>query len=503
MPRDGSQIYHRPPGTDGVPNYTVESARYNAFTADVEQDLNLPRPVIAGGTGATNKADAMTNLGGELSAQLIVNYNSDPFQAGSFYSAAGATGAPTANAFTGICYAAVITGSVTTDLFIEARDQVTGNLFVRQKKANVWQAWAQAAGVTTGATPPSGVSPNTLWWDPTRGKLFIYYQDVDSAQWVEAVAVPDLSPNNYVRIIGETMTGPLILSGDPTLPLGSATKQYVDAGDTANSNNLNNRAVRYDAAQTLTDAQQLQARQNISALMRSYLAGLTLSTPGSSTSFTVQPGVAMDSSNAVLMLLNAAITKTSAAWAVGAGGALDTGTIANSTWYHVYLIRRPDTGVVDVLLSLSATAPTLPANYTQFRRIGSMKYGSAQWFSFNQVGDEFMWVGPVNDIFGVSAVGGAGFAMPSVPPGITVKMDVTLAMSAPAAAVVLYVDHFAGSASAGVTAGYSVTNPVANQAAVTRALIWTAAQNIHLQSNATASIYVTVFGWIDRRGRDA
>jgi hypothetical protein len=233
MPRDGSNIYHRPPGTDGTPNYTVESARYNAFTADVEQDLNLPRPIIAGGTGANNGATALNNLGGELSQQLIGNYNADPFQAGSFYSAAGATGAPSVNAFTGICYAAVVTGSATTDLFIEARDQVTGNLFVRQKKANVWQPWSQAAGVTTGSTPPTGVTPNTLWWDQTRGKLFIYYQDVDSSQWVEAVAVPDLDPNAFVQIVGDTMIGPLILAGDPTAPLGTATKQYVDAGDAA------------------------------------------------------------------------------------------------------------------------------------------------------------------------------------------------------------------------------------------------------------------------------
>lgn len=34
---------------------------------------------------------------------------------------------------------------------------------------------------------------------------------------------------NYVLQAGDTMTGPLILSGDPTLPLGAATKQYVDS----------------------------------------------------------------------------------------------------------------------------------------------------------------------------------------------------------------------------------------------------------------------------------
>ncbi len=58
MPRDGSQIYHRPPGTDGIPDTTIESTKYNINVADVEQDLNLPRPIIAGGTGANNSRDA-------------------------------------------------------------------------------------------------------------------------------------------------------------------------------------------------------------------------------------------------------------------------------------------------------------------------------------------------------------------------------------------------------------------------------------------------------------
>lgn len=37
-------------------------------------------------------------------------------------------------------------------------------------------------------------------------------------------------------------------------------------------------------------------------------------------------------------------------------GALDTGTIANNTWYHVWVIQHVDTGIVDVLISANATA---------------------------------------------------------------------------------------------------------------------------------------------------
>ena len=37
-----------------------------------------------------------------------------------------------------------------------------------------------------------------------------------------------LGQNNYVKRTGDTMTGPLVLPGDPTEDLQAATKQYVD-----------------------------------------------------------------------------------------------------------------------------------------------------------------------------------------------------------------------------------------------------------------------------------
>lgn len=75
-----------------------------------------------------------------------------------------------------------------------------------------------------------------------------------------------------------------------------------------------------------------------------------------------------------LMVLPSAYTKQiSTLWAVGSGsGGLDTGTIGSGT-YYAYIIRRPDTGVVDVLYSLSATTPTLPSSYTQKALIGSFQ----------------------------------------------------------------------------------------------------------------------------------
>lgn len=90
----------------------------------------------------------------------------------------------------------------------------------------------------------------------------------------------------------------------------------------------------------------------------------------------------------------AAITKRiDAAWAVGTGeGGLDTGTVANNTAYAVHAIRRSDTGVSDVLISASFSAPTMPADYDQRRLIGFVRTdGSANIVAFTQVGDYFRY----------------------------------------------------------------------------------------------------------------
>lgn len=97
-----------------------------------------------------------------------------------------------------------------------------------------------------------------------------------------------------------------------------------------------------------------------------HMAGLTLANNGSdpTNDIDIAAGSARDATNAENMILASAITKRlDATWAVGTNqGMLDTGTVGNNT-YHLWLIKRSDTGVVDVLASLSASSPTMPANY--------------------------------------------------------------------------------------------------------------------------------------------
>ena len=71
----------------------------------------------------------------------------------------------------------------------------------------VWDgsAWQVAGGgggsIEISATAPVSPSAGDLWWDSDDGKMFIYYNDGSTSQWVDAagpsVAVQDTAPTGY------------------------------------------------------------------------------------------------------------------------------------------------------------------------------------------------------------------------------------------------------------------------------------------------------------------
>ena len=144
---------------------------------------------------------------------------------------------------------------------------------------------------------------------------------------------------------------------------------------------------------------------SLASLLQGHIGGLGIANDGVSpqTVIDTSAGVAT-SDDATTMMKLASFTKSTAAWAVGSGnGCLDSGTIAASTWYHLFVIERTDTGVVDELCSTSATGPTFPSSYTKKRRIGSFKTdASAHILAFSQFGTgntrEYVWAAPLMDV---------------------------------------------------------------------------------------------------------
>jgi hypothetical protein len=238
------------------------------------------------------------------------------------------------------------------------------------------------------------------------------------------------------------------------------------------------------------------------------LFGCTMSTAGSSATLSVAAGFAADSTNTTIMKLAASLAKTTASWVAGAGGALDTGTIANATWYHWFVIMNPTTLAVDILCSANLT-PTLPGGFTLFRRIGSAKTdGSAHWQAFVQNGDTFVWtgVGGYADYSAYTGIGGGvSVAVPlaSVPPSVSVKAAFHFAFgNTTAGTTIVLASGLAGAAYASPAGSASQIAVVANQLYFSEITLDTntSGQIYALGPNGT-TIYIIVTGWTDTRGR--
>lgn len=240
------------------------------------------------------------------------------------------------------------------------------------------------------------------------------------------------------------------------------------------------------------------------------LSGLTLSnSAGDATNdIDVDAGEASSNDAAVAdrvpMVLASALTKRlDAAWAVGTGnGGLDTGSAANTT-YHVYLIKRTDTGVVDVLFSTNATTPTMPSSYTKKRRIGSFIRASGAILGFIQTGNIFRLKSPATD-FNSTNVGTARVSYTvTVPAGIKflwMGMIFVIQAGAPSVEGVLLTDPdgtdvapsgvlcslYAG-AGGGIVQASCVTN--------TSSQIGARAQ----YGDADSSLGISTLGWVDER----
>ena len=285
---------------------------------------------------------------------------------------------------------------------------------------------------------------------------------------------------------------------------GVGTVTSVTVGGTTVTSSGTLPAVAYDASQSLTTTQAGQARANIAAPLKGHLFGCTLSTAGSSATFGVAAGEAADSTGVDLLALASAYTKTTSAWAVGtAAGALDTGTIAAGTWYHVYLIRRLDTGVVDVLVSLSATAPTLPTNYTLFRRIGSMKTdGSSHWVGFTQIDDSFIWASAVLDLSNAVSPTSRTAQAVTVPTGVVVTALFRAAYNTSASGALIYTALIEADITPAVAvAGDMFANTTGVFSGCNVQRITNTSAQIGVRDSVGNRHSISTYGWLDTRGR--
>lgn len=257
---------------------------------------------------------------------------------------------------------------------------------------------------------------------------------------------------------------------------------------------------------------------NVAPILKGHLYGLTLSNNVTDATNDIDIAVGQASTDAAsptMMTLAATLTKRlDAAWAVGNNnGGLDTGSIANTT-YHVWLIQRSDTGVVDALFSASATSPAMPTNYDRKRRIGSIIRSSGAILQFSQYGNEFLLVSPVLDVSATNPGTSAVSRTLSVPTGVVVHVIFNggAVNTGTTNSTVLFSELAAADSGPSESGGALATGGLLRLSTGglrSDSNRFTMRTNTSGQirsrlsgSDANITLYIATLGWVDERGRD-
>jgi hypothetical protein len=385
-----------------------------------------------------------------------------------------------------------------------------------------------AATLVTAADTVASNDNDTTW--PTTAAIIDYAQplDADLTSWAgvtrasgfDTFAATPSSANLDSLVTDDTGSGALVFANTPTLVspiLGtptSGTLSNCDAGSTTAKGVVElATAAETDLKTSTTLVPTPSALKNYS---RGQIWGLTLSNNvgDAVNDIDIAVGVAAADATPYPLIENttAGLTKRiDASWAVGDGnGGLDgtessAGTPDTSTWYHVWLIMRSDTGVVDALFSESATSPTMPANYDYKRRIGSVYNGSGGDIrAFHQTGDVVYWPSPISERSDTADVAWALTTLTGIPLGITTQPIVHGLASNTTGASFAYVgDARATAASDGMILWWA-TGAQNGGSTITGGFWSNTSAQIHYrveEGTTLASSSLVCNGYIDHRGR--
>ncbi len=207
------------------------------------------------------------------------------------------------------------------------------------------------------------------------------------------------------------------------------------------------------------------------------------------------------------MVGTASTKQLDAAWAVGnnAGGRMSAAAIANTT-YHCFQIRRPDTGVVDFGFDVSATAPTLPTNYTQYRRIGCIVRSGGVILPFRQTFDTFRLVTSITAVSSSSAFASTLTAL-GIPIGLNLQpiLRVNVTAGGGSSVTAALGDAATGAADVNVVACVSATGFAGNATSLATSGFFTdTSARVYVSFTigaGTGTITANTLGWIDDRGK--
>ena len=77
-------------------------------------------------------------------------------------------------------------------------DPVSGLKYIYNTSVGAWEAAIQPPAIVA-SEPPAITIPGFLWWDDVGGSLYVWYQDADGGQWVDASPSGDNVASAYIN----------------------------------------------------------------------------------------------------------------------------------------------------------------------------------------------------------------------------------------------------------------------------------------------------------------
>lgn len=187
----------------------------NVYSVEVTSHLAVNSTIIANTTGTF-----ATHLGGASHTSFVQNTDSRTLSGNL--------------SFTGTNVAFSSNTAVTLPIGTTAQ-RPTGAAGMLRYNANTGKfegygsSWGNiGGGAATGDTPPANPGAGDLWWSSADGRMYVYYADANTSQWVDISAA---GAGQYLSIAGGTVTGNVTVTGDLTVTKTQAAVSITSSGN--------------------------------------------------------------------------------------------------------------------------------------------------------------------------------------------------------------------------------------------------------------------------------
>lgn len=349
-----------------------------------------------------------------------------------------------------------------------------------------------------------------LWVTHIPNAAFTTTLDGNAAETVNGVASVTLAiARNTVQLIATT-TGWETIGGSSFTVNGLTTEVAPATGDFLAGYDISAAAERkFTIASILALAG--------AAYPPGHIFGLTMSNDAGDTTndIAIAAGSCRSDDDTTNITIAATVKRIDAIWAVGTGGGgMNTGAVANNTWYEVMAGVRPDTGVTDVWFTTTANRATPPdVAYTKKRRIGWVRRGVAANLIFTQIDDYFTLTTQVGDVAALAMSATAAAATLTAPPSSIARFRAAMdygPTSFGSTGIIVFSEIVEGNVTPATSTGIASLSSKGDSDFTDCSVA--AHFELRLSSSSTiewdctlnsgsGTFSISTFGWVDNRGR--